>query len=196
KERRRSAGDVGVAREVEIDLQPEREGGEPRFAGPHRAAARGRESGGRDRRQAVGQEHLLPEAPPDQPQPFPRKRRVEPSEGHQRRDELLEPLDRTGDLGGKERGEHVELREAVYRQVPSIDVDQVVDELEGEERDAEGQNELEERRGPLLRGKRVCSGGGRGGREAEQLEQRQSAEVEGDGRREDERANRAGPCET
>ena len=101
----------------------------------------------------------------------------------ERRDELLEALDRPSDLGREERRENVELREAVDGNVAPVDVDQVVDEFEREERDAERQDPVEQRRIELGAERGVRGARERPDEEVEVFEDAEDREVQRDEQR-------------
>src|SRR5690242_2844573 len=57
-------------------------------------------------------------------------------------DKRLEPLNRPGDLRGEEGGEQGKMDEITHGRAAPPDVDHVMDELEGEERDAQRQQDV------------------------------------------------------
>src|ERR1700681_575431 len=127
--------DVGVAAEIEVDLRGVGQHPDPVVERSVRRARR--QDRLREQRHRVGDDILLRQADGDaitmQQQLLVRRA----SEGCDLRSEALKPFDRSGHQRRKEHREDGEVKRPQLAYLAIVDVDQDVDELEGEERDRE-----------------------------------------------------------
>ena len=135
---------VGIAREIEVDLQRIRTGGDPRLGGRQRRADCLAKQWIGHHRQGVRQRHLLRHADHEQHEaarqilPHRRPTRIE----SELMNDLVVPNDWTGNELRKERHEHAEVEEAVDVPITASQIDQVGDLLEHKEADAERQDQV------------------------------------------------------
>ena len=112
-------------------------------------------------REVVGYGHLLREADADPEEPLANGIQPEPPASLlKRRDELRVPLDRPGDQAGEEDAEEQEPEGAPDGLAPASDLEEVVDELEGEEAHAKGRGAGHD--APCMLGQPRCGGGAPG----------------------------------
>jgi len=141
-QRGRSQGDVDVPREVAVDLDPEEEGSrdDVRGAQAHGVGEDRVHEGGA----VVRDDELLEKAPEHEGRPGPEGRAVQGDAIPELRQELAPPHDRAGEQVGEVRDEEGEAGEAPLRSERApVDVHDVADRREGEERDPDGQEEFE-----------------------------------------------------
>ena len=135
---------VGIAGEIEVDLQRICTGGDPRLGRRQRRADCLAEQRIGDHRQRVRQRHLLRHADHEQHEaarqilPHRRPARIEP----ELMDDLVVTDNRPSNELREERDEHAEVEETVDVPITASQIDQVRDLLEHEEADAERQDQV------------------------------------------------------
>ena len=139
---------VGVAREVPVDLKGKSQRRDPQLGsrvGPHvlehRVGERGR---------VVGDDHLLEQAPQDEPETGLDLAQVDPPRALDLRQEATAAFDWTGDQLREEGDVEREVQGVLGRlRVSPVDVDGVAHRLEGVEGDTDRKDEAQRGHGPL-----------------------------------------------
>src|SRR2546423_15215040 len=151
----RASADVGVPGEIEEEL--EIKGDE---CGPGIEPGRSRrvsEDHANDGRHRVGENHLFEEPSDDQLQPSEEEHWIELRAVFDLGIEILVSLDRPRALGREEGWEEREVHRIADRRSATEEVHLVVDELEGEERKAEGKDDVHRVHAPS-EAKKSCEG--------------------------------------
>ena len=178
QEHRDADGDVGVPGEVGVDLHRVRPRADEQLPVPVLAGRdehRVHDRGG----QVVRDDHLLEQAAADQPDGPDRVHRLGVPAATQLRDELRDADDRSGDQVREEGQVDREVERGDRLLLTAVDVDDVGDGAEQEERDADRERDLDEQ-GRGRQPERAQQRDERVDEESVVLEEAEQREVEGD----------------